>query len=304
VGFFVCGMMGIFRDSMNDLLYKTGTRVRHSIKDEWGIGEIIENRAGTITVFFIGAGLKTLSDAYSHLLIEIPKKDSVHPVLDNLVVINKSKEISYQSLPLSIEIFLDKMPNGFYGERFLDEERNYKYEAHQLSQEILSKDNFSELLLNNNYEEITKRALSLVNKTNLIFPQEKMALKDGLKKPDLESEFSKTLFDLLYGENELKDRFEKFIFILEEIDALKWPIASYFLYIHFPEKYMFVKPNITNKAAELCGWNIKYKPKPNWPTYESILKLSNYIFFELSDLKPRDMIDIQSFLWCIEPGKK
>ena len=67
---------------------------------------------------------------------------------------------------------------------------------------------------------------------------------------------------------------------------------------------MFVKPNITNKAAELCGWNIKYKPKPNWPTYESILKLSNYIFFELSDLKPRDMIDIQSFLWCIEPGKK
>ena len=126
MGFFVCGMMGRFRDSMNDLLYKTGTRVRHSIKDEWGIGEIIENRAGTITVFFIGAGLKSLSDAYSHLLIEIPKKDSDHPVLDNLVVINKSKDISYRSLPLSIEIFLDKMPSGFYSDKFIFKVSLYK----------------------------------------------------------------------------------------------------------------------------------------------------------------------------------
>ena len=52
---------------------------------------------------------------------------------------------------------------------------NYKQETHLLSQEILSKDSLSELLIEENYKEITKRALTIVNKTNLIFKQEKMA---------------------------------------------------------------------------------------------------------------------------------
>ena len=70
------------------------------------------------------------------------------------------------------------------------------------------------------------------------------------------------------------------------------------------DQYMFVKPKITKKTAELCGWNIRYQTKPNWVTYKAIIELSKYIFSELSDLNPRDMIDIQSFLWFIEPGKK
>ena len=85
---------------------------------------------------------------------------------------------------------------------------------------------------------------------------------------------------------------------------LKTPHSWCFLFIHHPKKYMFVKPTITKKAAELCGWNIHYHPKPNWRTYKSILDLSKYLFTELSELKPRDMIDVQSFLWCIEQGKK
>ncbi len=65
---------------------------------------------------------------------------------------------------------------------------------------------------------------------------------------------------------------------------------------------MFVKPTITQYSSELCGFEINYKPQLNWLTYKSILDFSNYLFSELSDLNPRDMIDVQSFMWCIAPG--
>ena len=39
------------------------------------------------------------------------------------------------------------------------------------------------------------------------------------------------------------------------------------------------------------------KPSPNWLTYSSLLELARILTTDLRDLKPRDMIDIQSFIW-------
>ena len=210
----------------------------------------------------------------------------------------------YQSLESSIITFQKKMPGGFSGEKFMNRERDYKQETHLLSQEILSKDSLSELLIEENYKEISKRALTIVNKTNLIFKQEKMALKDGLKTQEAKTKFSVALFDLLYGKDEIKNRFENFVTTLEEIEALKWTIASYFLFIHYPKEHMFVKPTNTQLAAKITGWNIHYETKPNWDTYNHVLELSNYFHKKLSKLSPRDLIDIQSFFWVIQPSYK
>ena len=41
----------------------------------------------------------------------------------------------------------------------------------------------------------------------------------------------------------------------------------------------------------------EYRSRPNWTTYQSYLALAETTRKALTDLKPRDMIDIQSFLW-------
>ena len=42
--------------------YKKGDRVKHPTREDWELGEILENSNGAIVrVFFIGAGEKTLS---------------------------------------------------------------------------------------------------------------------------------------------------------------------------------------------------------------------------------------------------
>ena len=282
--------------------YKKGDRVKHPAKEDWGLGEVLEDPSGkNIRIFFVGAGEKTLS--LSHVQPRKVTGDMAeHPVLDNLRIAPPGSAVRYQSLPRSIKTFLEQFPEGFYGEKFKRHERDYKEKAHVLVQRILSKEEFFALLSDEAYSEVAKRSLKLLNATNLVFPNEKMALKDGLSDQTSQMEFSNTLFELLYGEDELKQRFTAFSTALDNMNAGKWTIATYFPFMASPDKYMFVKPTITKHAAELCGFEINYKPELNWLTYKSVLDLSDYLLKELSKLSPRDMIDVQSFMWCISPG--
>jgi Protein of unknown function (DUF3553) len=282
---------------------KKGDRVQHPIKADWGLGEVLADSNGEkVRVFFVGAGEKTLS--LKHVTLDcIPKDEAAHSVLDNLRVPTESGRIRYQSLPESIERFLERFPQGFYGDRFAEEERDYKVRAHQLAQDLLSRSELARLLSANDCEEVCRRALRVSNATNLIFPNEKMALKDGLESPSNQRAFATALFNLLYGDDDLKPRFERYTDVLESIGAAKWTIATYFLFIVYPEEYVFLKPTVTQNAAEISGFAINYRPDLNWLTYASVLAFANYLKAELVGLSPRDMIDVQSFMWCIAPGK-
>jgi hypothetical protein len=171
--------------------------------------------------------------------------------------------------------------------------------------ELLTPSALRELLKARTHDEICRRALRVVNATNLVFPNEKMQLKDGLKTESHRVRFGKALVNLLDHSEPFEARFKKFADMLESIGAGKWTTATYFPYIYFPSEYMFLKPTVTQRAAELCGFEISYDSKLNWKTYDRVLAFSRWLFDELTkqELKPRDMIDVQSFIWCIAPGK-
>lgn len=282
--------------------YKKGDRVKHPTKEDWGIGEVLQDsNSESVRVFFVGCGEKTLALKSVHPT-KVNRDESNHPILDNLKLSKSLSGIQYQSLPHSIQHFLMQFPEGFYGAKFTQHERTYKFKAHTLANELLGSQVFSELLDREEYAEICKRTLKVSNATNLIFPNEKMALKDGLKNQSDQKAFAQALFALLYGDKDLEKRFDCLAKVLDEIGAAKWTVATYFLFIVHPDKYMFIKPTITQYASDLCSFEINYKPQLNWLTYDSVLRFSNYLRTEVSELKPRDMIDIQSFMWCITPG--
>jgi hypothetical protein len=45
------------------------------------------------------------------------------------------------------------------------------------------------------------------------------------------------------------------------------------------------------------GLDFAYRSRPNAETYSQLLALVKSVRRDLADLKPRDMIDLQSFLW-------
>jgi hypothetical protein len=260
-----------------------------------------DSTADTVKIFFVGAGEKKL--CLRELELEIANGDDAkHPLLDNLRI-NAEERLKFRPLPASIQRFLTEFPDGFYDDKFAAQKRDPKLHGHRFMTALLGKDQFKSLLDNKRYDEIYDRALKVVNLTNLIFPNEKTSFKNGLDAEGNKRRFSETLYFHLFGDADLKGRFLQFCEFLDEIRAAKWTIATYFLFLAHPDRYMFIKPPVTNQAADICAFDIKYRAELNCATYKAVLRFSEFLRQALGDLKPRDMIDVQSFIGCIRPDK-
>lgn len=286
------------------MIYKTGDRVRHPSMDGWGVGQVLEDSdSATVRVFFAEAGEKTISLKFVQpVLVSGALAESM--VLDNLRIDSSKAPVRYRSLRASIAHFLQEFPGGFEGERFRRHERDHKLLIANEVRAELERSAMEAMLANGESRAICERALKLtgVHTNAMIFKNEKMALRDGLKSDIAAESFAKGLFDLLHGSGEFKARFDGFAAVLEDVGACKWTVATYFPFFMYPNEHMFVKPTITQNAAELCAFEIGYRPDVNSKTYAQILKFSQYLRDEIRALEPRDMIDVQSFMWCIAPG--
>jgi hypothetical protein len=60
---------------------------------------------------------------------------------------------------------------------------------------------------------------------------------------------------------------------------------------------MFMKPNTMRAAARQYGFELDYRSRPNRQTYSDLLELARRVRSDQRDLGPRDLIDVQSFLW-------
>jgi hypothetical protein len=103
----------------------------------------------------------------------------------------------------------------------------------------------------------------------------------------------------------MQRRFERWIDVIESLPrrqtrVLTWPLVTVFGFIAQPRTHIFLKPNVTRTAARAYGFDFAYRSRPNWQTYASLLEFARTIRRDVSDmrdLRPRDMIDIQSFIW-------
>lgn len=284
------------------MLLKQDQFVENKVKQEWGIGKVINiKNQDRAEVFFQHAGYKIFVRKVNNLtpVDDESVNTTIFKNMNTFSEENKSKQNLFRDIPSSQEHFLKAYPDGFSGDKYISREREYKDEGHVLAIALLNQESFDELLQAKNYDEIVIRALKVVNKLNLLFPNEKMALKKGLIEEEAKEKFSLSLYSLLYGTDDLAIRFEGWIRTLQSIGTDKWTTATYFLFVIFPDKYMFIKPTITQTVADMCAFNIAYKPSLNWNTYSKVLELSNYLMKEIQSLEPKDMIDVQSFMWCI-----
>lgn len=250
---------------------KVGDRVRHPGKPEWGPGETLPGTTSDrIRVYFAFEGEKLLKGV---TLEPVVGPDAHHPLLDHRIQ-SPTRGAKRRSIGDLKREFLRLFPEAFADPHYLSTERDYKVAAHRLAVEKLSVKDIRALLKDGRHDEVCARAISVVNATNIIFPNEKMALRDGLTEASPRKQFAEALVQLLYGPGSFKERFTKFSDLLLEIGAPKWTIVTYFPFLVFPQEHMFLKPVVTQLAAETCDFELNYKPDLNWLTYESTLELA------------------------------
>jgi hypothetical protein len=198
--------------------------------------------------------------------------------------------------------FLRFFPQGFRDETYIAWERGYKWRAHEQWGEVLDRAAFRSLLRESKFGEIAAHAVRIESRTNLLFSFEKMALRDAVKSGDGARLFAEGLYDFLYGAGGAERRFGRWCATIaalprKQTRVLTWPLVTVFGFIAQPVTHIFLKPNVTRAAAREYGFDFQYKSKPSWETYANFLEFASAVRHDLRDLKPRDMIDIQSFMW-------
>ncbi len=198
--------------------------------------------------------------------------------------------------------FLRFFPQGFRDETYLDWERGYKWAAHETWMETLDQRTHRALIRAGDFDEVARRAVQIESRTNLLFSFEKMALRDAVRMPGGAETFARALYEFLYGRGNTQRRFERWCDAVGSLPrrqtrVLTWPLVTVFGFIARPEEHIFLKPNVTRVAAREYGFAFDYRSKPNWQTYESLLSFAAQVERDNADLEPRDMIDLQSFIW-------
>lgn len=281
--------------------------VKHADLPDLGIGKVLEHAMGDkVRIFFLTCGEKKFDTNYANL-VKLEGEEATHPLLENLMIPDKGKKIEYRRMDELVKEFLMIAPEGFNEKKYQDKSRAKKLEVHTLMTELLNEDEYQSLLDDENYDEICERALKVVDKINLIAPSEKKLLKAALEEAENRELFSQKLHTLLYKDEELRARFNRFASCLHTINAAKWTIQTFFLFVLYPNQYLFLKPTTSKNAAHTFSFDLNFKKELNWDTYNTLLSFGTYITNELEklgeELHPKDMIDVQSFAWSVTQGK-
>lgn len=214
------------------------------------------------------------------------------------------KRIASPGAEKSRRRFLRFFPDGFQDETYIAWERGYKLRAHERWNELLKRTIFRQLLKAGDFAEISSRALKSLSGTNLLFSFENMALRDAVKTDAGARAFAEGLYEFLHGRAALPQRFDKWCETVASLPkkqsrVFTHPVTTVFGFLGQPEAHIYLKPTATRTAAERYGFDFHYESRPSWMTYSSLLEFASTVAADIADLKPRDMIDIQSFIWSI-----
>ena len=297
---------------MKETAFKQGMLVEHKT---WGLGKIVF-ASDKLHIFFKDLEgsykdvTKPIALSMSNQFLTVPTSQS-HPELDNLPPFTRDGKLH---VPSGLKVthsqardsFRRKYPGGFLDTKYLQDERDYKFEAHELFQSSLGNGHLEKMIESGDVIEVVQRLQSIVSKVNLLFPNEAMALRDGLKDEAGAKEFSKALSHFLHDADSTGfDRLVEAIGGLPVVKSpvLTWPVVTVFPFLADPKRFMFLKPWVTQQAAQRLAFDLLYDAKPNWSTYSNLLAMSDLLMNNLREFGVRDYMDVQSFIWVVGDKK-
>lgn len=192
--------------------------------------------------------------------------------------------------------FLKFFPNGFHSDGFSSQERDYKLEA---KEKLDATAPLAEAINGSGFGEAV---LSVFRTTNMLSPFEKTWVANMVRGGDAD--------DFVQAAAGFTDRpteaaLRELAAVLKPHGCAKWTVATYLPFLWRPQAHMYLKPQATKDFATRVGHPLAalYEAQLKFDVYSSLLDLVDETANELSDLaprdRPRDHIDIQSFIWVV-----
>lgn len=277
-----------------------GDRVVHPNQKDWGLGRVLKTTPDNLDVFFVGAGRKRLSRS----VVTLEKAEgaaSKHRLLDNLIEASEIESDAFVTIPMAIERFMATYRDGFEDPAFIGVARDANLRGYKLGTQLLSQEELARLIGEGAFDAVCDRARHVESTTNLLTKTERKVLHEALELPENQKLFAVALADFLHGTETEEARFKQFLRTLGILQLRKWPYATLFGFICQPQQCAFIKPAAIQNAARSLCWRINYKAEPNWKTYDAVMRLYSYVRTNLLEegMLPRDLIDVQYFIWSV-----
>ena len=201
--------------------------------------------------------------------------------------------------------------SGFSAPRYLEEERDYKIEIAEEWQQTVTATNLDGAVNSDTPESYAKQVGELLlNRTNLMPWRYRKALGDLSDKENAEK-FLKATRDLLFRADSAVPDIDTFNAALASSyqtnlpDTVIKPVShclpSMMLWLTYPKIHFYLRPQIYNRAYRAFRGETPPGEGNIMTTayYASALEFVGALRRSLEELKPRDNIDVQGFLWGI-----
>jgi len=141
-------------------------------------------------------------------------------------------------------------------------------------------------------------ALRAYQKTNLLSPFEKARVSELLRGPK-GADFVRAAAEFTDGG--LATGLSDMERMLRAHGQPSWPVVTYLPFLWSPESQMILKPEVTMDFARRVGhvFATTYESALKADVYRCLLDLVAETEREIADLKPRDRIDTQGFIWVV-----
>jgi hypothetical protein len=291
-----------------------GKLVELPIKTDWGPGKIMKVDGKYAYIRFKNDP-KTEPKKYSvydnPLVLASNQSD---PVLERMRMVSKNrpdKGVKQQAPIMSFEkareIFAAKYPGKFDDPNYIGDPKNgerfYKLKAAELYQELFGNGQLRQMLDDKEAGKLAERAQKIFQAQNLTFVQEILRFKDVLNDPGSSLQYFGALSKLLDSAEVTAETLIPYFETIKSIAVAgfaKWPNATLFPFLAQPNRFIFLKPQVTKNFASKLGYDLKYEATPNAVTYEAFLRMAADCKVKLADWEPKDNIDIQSFIWLLD----
>lgn len=282
----------------------------------YGLGKVIAVEQGTVHVYFLEQSERDKAARFKvpFASANFSRTESQqHEELDHLPTFRKVghefviDKVGRRTFKEALENFRKFFPGDFADPKYSEGERNYKVEASQALIKAFGGGRGLAMLKDGRIGEVADTARKL-DTTNLVHPRwEKPRLAEALADPVAASAYFEAIFRLADATEVTPPMFEG---LSKAVDGLKsevgqisrWPVATIFLALLRPDRFVFFRATPMMEAASLVGVAVDYQAEPNWRTYEAALVVAKKLLEKLAPAGARDLLDVQSFIFVTWTG--
>ena len=300
---------------------RVGSYVTHSQRPAWGIGKVFGQSQQHVLV---GFSALPVNDRFKRMewrfgLLELAQLkqdaeldswkvecDSTCHYIGAVEKPRKAVKAAPLTLEQAMERFVAKFNNGFEDSWYRSTHRDHRLSQCQTLTARLQPERLRALAVSDPRAAADMILQVLEAKSRpLLNGAELTRLREAFGDVSHLPSYLVAVADLLEAEQPAAKTFEAYLAALGRLSMpaqktpLTWPLVTAIPYLAQPDRYLFVRPTATSRAATLLGFGLQLNRAPNWQTYERVLGMGNTL---LTFIKPRggqDMFDVQAFITAI-----